>query len=367
MFNRELYTSMFSTREMRHIWSDSSTVSHWLHIEQALADVQVEMGLIPSGVDKALAEVKSEDINLARLADDMMVVGRPIVGFLKQLRELVGPEHSSYVHYGTTTQDIMDTAMVLQLKFGLDSIVRVLEEIISNVEQLSDQHADTEMIGRTNGQYAKPVTFGMKAALWASELNRRLDVINEASKRGLQIQLGGPVGNLDTFDKQTGLKLRRALADQLDLNSKDLSWQNSRDGIGDVVLSLGQLGTTVEKISHNVNLLSSSEIGELYETPAKDKGASSAMEHKRNQRCSEFGEAIGRTIRNSAMQIGETANHEHERSGGAWISEWIIVPEVFLFTSGALNWMQVLFRNLQVDTFRMGENLKMAIEQIRKR
>lgn len=365
MLNNKLYSNLFSTPEMRQIWADSSTTSHWLHIEQALADVQAQMGLIPSDTATALAEIKYENIDLERLAEDTLIVGRPIVGFVKQLRGLVGPEHSSHIHFGTTTQDILDTATVLQLKAGLDQIVKSLRIVIADIEHLAEQHSDTKMIGRTNGQHAKPVNFGTKAALWASELHRRMEVINEASQRGLQLQLGGPVGNLDAFDEETGLILRRMLAERLSLQSMDLSWQNTRDGIGDIILSLGQLGTTVEKISHNINLLSSSEIGELYEVHTQGKGASSSMPHKRNQRCSEFGEAIGRLIRNRAMQIGETANHEHERSGGAWISEWVIIPEVFLLSSGAMKWMQLLFKNLQIDTSRMSENLKVAMEQIR--
>ncbi len=364
MLDSMMYRDLFSTPEMRAIWSDSSTVSAWLRIEQALAAVQEEMGLIPSGAATALAAVTLEDINLDLLFEEMMLVGRPIVGFVNQLREYVGPEYSTSIHFGTTTQDIMDTATVLQMQAGLDDIFQALRDIIAKLELLTEEHTETEMIGRTNGQYAKPITFGMKTCLWSSELKRRIDAITEASKRGLQVQFGGPVGNLDGFDETTGQALRMTLADRLGLSSTDLAWQNTRDGLGDILLSLGQLCASLEKIAHNINLLSSSDIGELYETPVKGKGASSSMVHKRNQRCSEFAEALGRLSRWRAMQICETTKHEHERSGGVWISEWFIIPEVFLLTSGALKWTKSLFSALQVDKSRMIENLKSANEQI---
>ena len=367
MCNSKLYANLFSTPEMRQVWSDSSMVAHWLQIEQTLVAVQAEMYLIPTEAANAISEVQVENIDLDLLAEHTMLVGRPIVGFVKQLREHVGEMHSSAIHFGTTTQDIMDTATVLQMRQGLDLIVHSLQKIITKIEVLAKQHLETPMTGRTNGQWALPITFGMKAKSWSEELNRRLAFIEECSKSGLQVQLSGPVGNFDRFDVKTGLKLREADPKRLGLLSKETSWQSCRDSIGDIVLSLGQLGTTIEKISRNINLLSSSEVGELYELPAGEKGCSSSMAHKRNQRCSEFGEAIGRLIRGRATQIGETAIQEHERSGGAWVSEWLIIPDIFLLSSGALYWMQNLFSNLQVDTSRMAENLEKATEHIHLR
>lgn len=367
MLGSNLYRNIFSTQEVREIWSDRSTISFWLQIEQTLALLQAEMNLIPSDAAKVLNDVTLENINFNVLADEMLLVGRPIVGFVRQLKTCVGPDYSQYIHYGTTTQDIMDTTTVLQMRDGLKCILRTLQKIIKAIKLLAKQHAETRMIGRTNGQWAKPITFGNKAALWAAELQRRVDAINDASTRGLRVQFGGPVGTLDTFKGSVGFELRKQLAERLGLKSGENTWQNTRDGIGDIILSLGQLGTSIEKIAHNVNLLSSSEISELYEAPAKGKGASSVMAHKRNQRCSEFGEALGRLTRGRAMQIGETAIQEHERSGGVWIAEWVIIPEVFLLTSGMLQWMKRLFTTLEVDTTRMYENLESAKKQIDQR
>jgi 3-carboxy-cis,cis-muconate cycloisomerase len=364
MFNSVVYRDFFSTPEMREIWSEKSTISAWLKTEKELAAAQAEMNIISSEAATALAAVTADDINLEQLAESMMLVGRPIVGLVNQLRHYVGSAHAASIHFGTTTQDIMDTATVLQMKEGFNHLFQLLENIIAKLELLAEQHTTTRMIGRSNGQFAIQISFGLKVQFWINELQRRIDAMKEASRRGFLVQFGGPVGNLSAFDEETGSVLRKKLATRLSLNSSALAWQNARDGLGDVVLSLGQLSTSLEKIGHNINLLSSSEISELYENPAKGNGASSSMAHKRNQRCSEFTEAIGRLVRGRAMQIGETAIHEHERSGGVWISEWVIIPEVFLLTSGALKWTDSLFSTLEVDKFRMDENLKLANELI---
>lgn len=367
MLNTTLYKNCFSTDEMRGIWSEKETVSLWLHVEKTLASVQAEMDLIPTDAANALNKVSPDTIDIDLLAEEMELVGRPIVGFVRQLRECVGPEHDRFIHHGTTTQDIMDTATVLQMRDGLECICNALERIVSELEALAEKHTGTTMIGRTNGQWAEPITFGSKAGLWAAELRRRLESIESGAKRGIQLQLGGPVGNLNSFCKTTGSKLRKRVARKLKLTVQESIWQNRREGLGDIVLALGQLGTSVGKICHNVNLLSSSDIGELYETPVSGKGASSAMAHKRNQRSSEFGEALGRLVRGRAMQIGETAMVEHERSGGVWIAEWVIIPEVFMLTSGALHWLETLFATLEVNTEKMADNLKLAKQQVRDR
>ncbi len=364
MFHSKMYRDLVSTSQMHAIWSDYATVSAWLRIEQNLAAVQAEKGLIPHAASTALATITPEDIDIDLLSEKTLFVGRPIVGLVKQLRDQLSSEHSASIHYGTTTQDIMDTATVLQMQAGLAVILQEVGKIIKRLDILTIEHTNTQMIGRTNGQFAKPVTFAMKTGLWSAELKRRIDAINDASTRGLQVQFGGPVGTLDTFDKTTGLALRKAFAKQLGLNSSELTWQNSRDGLGDIILAIGQLGGSIEKITHNVNLLSSSGIAELYETPVAGKGASSSMSHKRNQRCSEFGEALGRLMREKAIQVGSTGIQEHERSGGACIAEWVLIPEVFLISSGALKWTKQLFNTLHVDSAAMLENLQSANRQI---
>ena len=213
------------------------------------------------------------------------------------------------------------------------------------------------MIGRTNGQYAMPMSFATKLGVWSAELTRRREAIAQARGRGLLVQVGGLVGDLSAYEEGAGEALKCKMAKTLNLKTADPHWQNARDGLADIVTALGMLCATLSKICHNINLLSSSDIQEVHEGYAQGKGASSSMAHKTNQRASEFGEAVARLGRQRAEQIGELTLHQHERSGGVWIAEWIVVPEVFLLTSGALAWSERLFLDLNVDRAAMGRHL----------
>lgn len=357
MLDGPIYRDMFSTAEMRSVWSEDNLLSLWLRTEQAIAAAQAELGLIPGDAKAALAAVGLAELDRDRLVADMALVGRPIVGLVKQLRELVGSTHGRSVHLGVTTQDLMDTAMVLQMQTALELINSVLGRIILAIDQLANEHEATPMIGRTNGQHALPMTFGEKLAAWLADLKRRRAALDAVADRGLMLQLGGPVGNLSEFDNKTANALRASVAAKLGLSAPVTHWQNARDGMAEIVQAVGLLGASLCRIARNVNLLSSTDIGELHERACLGQGASSSMAHKRNQRASEFAEALGRLTRQRAEQIGEVTLHDHERSGGVWIAEWMIVPEVFLQASGALSWSERMIASLVVDRDRMAANV----------
>ena len=261
------------------------------------------------------------------------------------------------VHRGVTTQDIMDTGMILQTREALSVINEQSKRILKQLQRLATEHQGTQMIGRTNGQHAAPITFGFKLEVWLAELKRRRAAIECAARRGLMVQFGGPVGNLKDFDADIGGKLKVVIARSRDLEICDPHWQNARDGVQDIIISIGALCVSVEKIAHNVNLLSSSDIAELREEGVPGKGASSSMSHKQNQRCSEFAHAIASMGRQRANDIQVSSLHEHERSGGAWIAEWLIIPQCFLLCSGSLMWMERLFNSLMVEAERMKINI----------
>ena len=307
----------------------------------------------------AISSLTYSDLDHDRLAEDMQLVGRPIVGLVKQIREQVGEKHARDVHFGTTTQDILDTVMVMQVKQSLTLVNRSIDKMCARLKQLIDTHGDQQMIGRTNNQYALPITFGSKLSIWQAELTRRRISISAAAQRGLTVQIGGPVGDLGAFGDK-GELLKRSIAECLNINYVHPHWQNARDGIGEIMAMMGLLSTTLLKIAQNISLLSSSDIAELREQPESGKGASSSMNHKQNQRCSEFAEALARMARQRSEQFNETSVHQHERSGNVWISEWLVVPDVFLFSSGALMWTQRIFENLEIDSDRMNTNLGKA-------
>ncbi|WP_281995964.1 lyase family protein [Ruegeria faecimaris] len=351
-----LYRDCFSTRDMRVIWSEHSTISAWLKVEQTLARCQAEAGLIPNDAARAIEALSPQMLDKDQMQADMLIVGRPIVGLIQQMREALS-DHAKYFHFRATTQDIMDTALAMQMKIGLAEIGLDLQRLLTLLDQQIVHHGGTMMMGRTNGQHAVPMCFATKLQVWKSELVRRQNAIDDAAQRGLNVQIGGPVGDLRAYDNDDGSQIKRAVAHALGLGVIDPHWQNARDGIADIVTALGALCATICKISHNVNLLSSTDIAEIAETHETGRGASSAMAHKQNQRASEFGEAVGRLGRQRAEQIGELTLHQHERSGGVWIGEWIVVPEVFLLTSGAVHWAGKLFAILEVDTDSMRRKL----------
>lgn len=343
-----LYRSCFSSADMRAIWSESATISAWLKVEQTLMRCQADAGLVPDKAADALAAISVSDLNHYQLRDDMALVGRPIVGLVRQLKTLVGAQ-AEFVHFRATTQDILDTAMALQMRHGLELVRAGVTQVARALDRHIVMYGNAIMMGRTNGQHAVPIRLETKLRVWRSELDRRLDALSDAAGRGLNVQVGGPVGDLQGYEDGVGLKVKTAVARALGLNTIDPHWQNARDGVAEIITALGVLCGTLSKIAHNVNLLASSDIGEAYEKPEDGKGASSAMAHKQNQRASEFGEAVARLGRQRAEQIGELTLHQHERSGGTWIAEWVVVPETFLLTSGALHWSERMFRSQIFD------------------
>ncbi|WP_372573599.1 lyase family protein [Ruegeria jejuensis] len=357
MLDYRVYRNCFSSSEMRMIWSEHATISAWLKVEQILTRCQADLSLIPLDAAAALETVSISDLDIEALATEMELVGRPIVGLVKQLRALVG-EYGCHLHHKATTQDIMDTAMVMQMNLGLTEIGACTGHLIDLLDGHIGAHPSTMLLGRTNGQHAVPMKLTTKLTVWRSELVRRREALEQAADRGLNVQIGGPVGDLRGYQDGSGEQVKAAVAARLGLGVVAPHWQNARDGIADVATALGALCATLCKIAHNVNLLSSSDIAEASEAPANGKGASSSMHHKRNQRASEFMEAVSRLGRQKAEQIGEFTLHEHERSGGAWIGEWVIIPEVFLLTSGALHWAQALFAGLTFHPEKMAERCK---------
>lgn len=359
MLEFSLYRDCFSSAGMRAIWSEQATIAAWLKVEQVLAHSQAELGLIPKAAAAALAGIRASDLDQAQLQDDMMLAGRPIVGLVRQLRAQLG-DHGPHVHFRTTTQDIMDTATALQMKQGLAHVQEGVGRIIGALDRHISESGGTLIMGRTNGQHALPMQLSTKLQVWQAELQRRSDSLSDAAGRGLNVQIGGPVGDLQAYGADQGLKVKQRVASSLGLHSADPHWQNSRDGLAEIISALGALCACLCKISHNVNLLSSSDIGEVRECHSIGKGASSSMGHKRNQRASEFGEAVARLGRQRAEQIGELTLQQHERSGGAWIGEWLVVPETFLLTSGAVAWAERMFGDMVVNRDAMAATLSNA-------
>ena len=225
MLDRPLYRNGFSTFEMRSIWSEEATIAHWIEIEQVMARCQADLGFISHEAARRIGNITPDQIDRRRLHEEMDLVGRPIVGLVRQMRALVGEDWANCVHFRSTTQDIMDTAMSVQMRDGMRAVIRVLDQIIGQLREHVEAHGEARMIGRTNGQYAIPMRLATRFGVWIGELGRRRQALEEAAARGLLVQIGGPVGDLSGYDSESGAALKKGVASEFGLGIADPHWQ----------------------------------------------------------------------------------------------------------------------------------------------
>lgn len=353
-FDWQLYGPLFTDPQMADIFSEDATIAAWLRVEQALAAAEASLGMVPPDAAKAIGALTPDRIDKAALARDTEAVGRPIVGLVREMRRLLPDDIGRWVHHRGTTQDIMDTALALQVKEGLAELEEGRAACENALRTLSKAGAGMMMAGRTNGQHAQPIPFSHKVDRLVQEFRRHGERLVPLRDRVLRVQLGGAVGTLAHAD-DWAVDLKQAFGVELGLGTGEGTWQSSRDGIAETALWLSLVAQTVEKMGWLFGNLASSDLGEIRLRGAG--GESSAMPHKNNPRDAEFTEALARLARQRALSIVETGRHEHERSGGVWIAEWMLVPEAFLLTSACLKRATALACNVQPDEERMADNL----------
>ena len=357
LFDWTIYRHLFSAEAMERIFGEAAVLERMVAFERAVAKVQGEMGLIPAEAARQIVDQISADrLDLERLRKDTAVVGRPVIGLVKQLGEQAGEDVAPWVHYGMTTYDVMDTATVLQIRDGLDEILAGVRRYRDELSQLVADHRDTVMVARTINMHALPTTFGAKLANWLEEMLRHQERLEVARERVLVVQLGGAVGTMASLTPN-GLAFRAALAQELGLGTIKSNWHNARASLSEAMLCLGNLCASLARNAHNLSQLAGSDIGEVSEGGEAGYGRSSSMAHKRNPRAAEFAEATARLGRQRATGILDVMGQDHDRHGGTWIAEWMLVPETFLLTSGALYWAVDLLQRLEVHPDKMLENL----------
>lgn len=356
LFDSQIWGDTFCPAPLRSVFDEKRTVACWLEFEKALSLSQADLGMIPKDAADAIAAIPADQIDLEAIGKTTAVVGRPIVGLVAEMVRIVPDLAKDWVHYGSTTQDVFDSGTILQIRDALRIVSPQIDGIVARLSELEERGKSAVMIGRTNAQHAQPITFGLKAGVWRSEFERHVLRLEEAASRVLQVQFGGAVGTIASMgDKR--FELRQAVAGRLGLGWTHPHWQNARDNIAELVLVLGLVATSVNKIGRELNRLASTDIGEVEEAAVDGAGRSSAMPHKRNSRSSEFADSIGGMARRAALGAYDICLHEHERSGGAWIGEWRIVPDVFCLTGAALVALDRLLRNLVIHEDRMLENI----------
>jgi 3-carboxy-cis,cis-muconate cycloisomerase len=345
VFDSEIYRDLYSTAEMRAIFSDERLISYWLKYEVELANTQAALGVIPSAAAAAIAAAATPNkIDIQKLRNRTNSVGRPIEPLLAQIADNGGKAVADYLHWGGTTQDVMDTATVLQMRDGLQIIRRDLRLLTLSLADLASKHRSTPTVARSNGQDAVPTTFGMLIASYMVELGRNGERLDAASRRVLVGQYGSAVGTLSSAGPEA-LKVRSALMLRLGLREPDLSWNASRDNFAETVQVLALINGTLNRIATDINLWSRTADNSVNEG---EGGPSSTMPQKRNPRASEFLGGIARLANMRAAGALAMLDQSETRQGSPWISEWSTIPEMFMLTAAALSRANGLFAKLIV-------------------
>ncbi len=359
-----IFRDIFSTPEMRQVFSDEARTGYYLEIEAALARAQAKFGIIPENAMREIVDkCRIENIDLTRLKQQTERIGYPILGVVQQIVSLCKDGLGEWCHWGATTQDITDTAAILQIRAALDLVEKDMAAIAASLAELARKYRDTPMAGRSNLQQAVPLTFGFKMAALLAAMQRHRARLAEMRPRVLVGEFGGAVGTLASLGT-CGLDVQAALCAELGLGQPEIAWHTVRDRIGEVGCFLGLLTGTLGKISMDVKLLMQTEVAEVYEPFHEGRGSSSTMPQKRNPIGSLYIHATAALVRQHVAALLEAAVADHERSTGPWEIEWISLPEIFLLSSGALAQTRLLVAGLEVDAARMRANLDMTLGMI---
>jgi 3-carboxy-cis,cis-muconate cycloisomerase len=359
VFDSALFRDMFGTAEMRDIFSDEALVGRYLEVEAALARAQARVGVVPKDAAQAIdAASRSLKIDYDKLRHETEIVGYPILPLVHQLSAAAG-EAGRFVHWGATTQDIMDTGNVLQIRAALSVVARDLKEIGNILADMAKKYRDTPMAGRTHLQQALPVTFGYKAAVWLSSIDRHIERIEQARPRVLVGEFSGAAGTLASIG-EGGLEMQKLFCEELGLNQPSITWHVARDGIAEAVTLLGLITATLGKIATDVMMMSATEFGEVSEPFVPGRGASSTMPQKRNPISSELMLAAAKAVRQHVATMLDGMIGDFERATGPWHLEWVSLPESFLLTAASLANAKFMLAGLVVHETRMRENLDLT-------
>ena len=354
-----LFRDAFGTPRMRGVFSDISLISRYAEVEIALAKAEARCGVIPAEAAEEIAkrtDVSALDFDLLRRETD--IVGYPILPLVHQLSEAAG-EAGRYVHWGATTQDIMDTANVLQIRSALGIVARDLGEVRDRLADLARKYRDTPMAGRTHLQQALPVTFGYKAAVWLSSIDRHIERVEQALPRILVGEFAGAAGTLASIG-EGGLEMQKLFCEELGLDQPAMTWHVARDGFAEAVTLLGLVTGTLGKIATDIMMMSATEFGEVSEPFVPGRGASSTMPQKRNPISSELMLAAAKAVRQHVATMLDGMIHDFERATGPWHLEWLSLPESFLLTASSLANAKFMLAGLVVHERRMRENLDLT-------
>ena len=352
-----LYGASFSTPEFLEIFNDNMRVQAWYDVEVALAKAQSKLGIIPTEAYEEIArKAYVENVDVQKIGKGISETAHPIVPAIRALEEICEGGAGEFIHYGATTQDIMDTGLILQIKKAWPLLKRDLEAARDALKVLAKKYRSTPMVGRTHGQQALPLTFGYKCAVWVDELNRHLERQSEAEPRILSGNITGAVGTMAAFGGR-GQETQREALQYLGLTVPNICWHSSRDRICELANFLTQVAASLGKIAREVYALQQVEFGEAAEPHHHGKVGSSTMPHKRNPATVELAIGLSRLIRAQQVAITDAAFQEHERYSALLRIELAAVPEMMIYSGALLSKMRTVLEKLEVFPTRMRQNL----------
>jgi 3-carboxy-cis,cis-muconate cycloisomerase len=360
---QRLYAGIFYSEKVNTFFTDDAIIGYMLRFEAALAKAQAKHGIIPVTAAKIIEDFcKVENVNKEQLVAEAGLGGNINIPLIKQLTGLVkqaDADAAKYVHFGATSQDVIDTAMMLQCRDSVRVIANDLVLLIKQLAAIAQAHRNTIMIGRSFMQHARPITFGHKVAGWLNALLRSQAAIKTLLEEGFVLQFGGAVGTLSSMQER-GLQVGDEMAEILSLKNPSKPWHTERDYFATIATILGILTGNIGKIAKDISLLTQTEIAEVFEPSAKGKGGSSTMPHKRNpvgciailSNATRVPSLVG-TILSCMVQ-------DHERATGLWHAEWETLSDIIMLTAGAVNKAVDVTNGLEVDKEKMLRNLELT-------
>jgi len=357
IIDSRIFGDIFSDPRMRQVWSDENRTAKYLDIERALAKVQGHLGIIPKeAADEIVQHCELSMIDWDKLKAKTEQIGYPIIAVVNQINANCRDGLGEYCHWGATTQDITDTAAVLQMREGLALIEQDLADISDALAHLAHKYRDTPVIGRSNLQQSTPITFGYKMASILAGIERHRERLTQLKPRVLMGEFGGASGTLSSLEKGA-METQAALMQELGLAQPLISWHTVRDTIAEVGAFLGLVGGSLGKIAMDIKLMMQTEVGEVFEPFAPGRGSSSTMPQKRNPISCLYIHANVSVARQQAAALMDAMVADHERSTGPWEIEWVALPEIFCLISGALKQTKFVLQGLEVDATRMRANM----------
>jgi 3-carboxy-cis,cis-muconate cycloisomerase len=358
-----LMESLGTTAPLAELFSDESVLQAMLEFEAALARAEGRLGVIPRAAASTISTVASTaKLDAAAIANEARQSGTPAVPFVRAFTECVREQNEAaagFVHWGATSQDLCDTALVLLLQKSQNIFEADLRRLERALQHLSQQHRGTVMLGRTLLQAAPPVTFGLKAAGWFGAVHRGHQRLNVAFEDCLALQFGGASGMLAALGKdKDGPRIAQALASELKLRCPEASWHTQRDRLASFICACGVLSGSLGKMARDIVLLSQNEVAEVAEPGGDARGGSSTMPHKRNPVGSVLALAVAQRVPGLVSSFLSAMVQEHERAAGGWQAEWPIVSSVVQSTGLAIACMAEVAEGLKVDKDRMRANIE---------